>query len=53
MSPEEQAEYAGLAATVGRLMVSLKQTEAALAQVTAERDEALARLAEPAAGVKS
>mgnify|MGYP001602221015 CR=1 FL=1 len=44
MSNEESVEYAGLAATVGRLMSTLKATEAALAQAVAERDDALAKL---------
>jgi len=39
MTPEEQVEYQGLAAALGRVMMSLKQTEAALA-------EAQARIAE-------
>lgn len=41
MTPEEQVEYQGLAATVGRLMHSLKVTEEALAHMRAERDALL------------
>ena len=44
MTEQEQIEYAGLATTVGRLMATLKQTEVALAQMAAARDDALARL---------
>ena len=39
MSLEEQVEYAGLAAAVGRLMATLKQTEAALAEAVAKLEE--------------
>lgn len=39
MDTETKIEYSGLAATVGRLMSSLKQTEAALAEAQRELAE--------------
>ena len=39
MTEQEQAEYLGLAAAVGRLAMALKSTEEALAQKTREIEE--------------
>lgn len=46
MTENEQAEYIGLAAAVGRLTMALKRTEELLAQVTQERDQLVAQLKE-------
>ncbi len=46
MTNEESVEYMGLAAALGRVMASLKQTEATLREVTAERDALKAQIAE-------
>lgn len=53
MLDNEQLEYQGLAAAVGRLTMALKRTEDTLAAVTAERDSLAERLATTEGGTVS